>query len=109
MPPPLVKMLSRTLHCVVRFLGGNPKAPRTVMTEEELRDLVVSNQALSPDERQIVAEVFDAGKRKIREVLLPRTEVEFVADDTPLSEAAALAVSVPYSRLPVYQGSYDNA
>ena len=62
----------------------------------------------SADERQIVGEVFDAGKRQIREVLRPRTEVEFVAEDLPLSEAAELAVRVPYSRLPVYQGSYDN-
>ena len=52
--------------------------------------------------------MFDAGKRQLREVLLPRTEVEFVSADTPLSEAAKLAVSVPYSRLPVYRDSYDN-
>src|SRR6202012_2901983 len=105
---PLVWLLSVSTDLVVRLLGGNPKANRNVMTEEELRDLVVSNQALSPDERRIVSEVFDAGKRQIREVLRPRTEVEFVEADLPLSEAAALAVSVPYSRLPVYQGSYDN-
>ena len=105
---PLVWLLSVCTDVVVRILGGNPKANRTVMSEEELRDLVASNQALSADERQIVGEVFDAGKRQIREVLRPRTEVEFVAEDLPLSEAAALAVRVPYSRLPVYQGSYDN-
>jgi putative hemolysin len=105
---PLVWLLSVSTDLVVRLLGGNPKANRNVMTEEELRDLVVSNQALSPDERRIVSEVFDAGKRQIREVLRPRTEVEFVEADLPLSDAASLAVSVPYSRLPVYQGSYDN-
>jgi putative hemolysin len=105
---PLVWLLSVSTDLVVRILGGNPKANRTVITEEELRDLVASNQALSVDERRIVGEVFDAGKRQIREVLRPRTEVEFVAADLPLSEAADLAVSVPYSRLPVYQGSYDN-
>jgi len=105
---PLVWLLSKSTDLVVRILGGNPKANRTVITEEELRDLVASNQALSLDERRIVGDVFDAGKRQIREVLRPRTEVEFVAAETPLSEAADLAVSVPYSRLPVYQGSYDN-
>ena len=63
---------------------------------------------LSQDEREIVGDVFDAGKRQLREVLLPRTEVEFVSADIPLSEAAQLAVSVPYSRLPVYRDSYDN-
>jgi putative hemolysin len=105
---PLVWLLSVCTDVVVRILGGNPKANRTVMSEEELRDLLASNQALSADERQIVGEVFDAGKRQIREVLRPRTEVEFVAEDLPLNEAAELAVRVPYSRLPVYQGSYDN-
>jgi len=105
---PLVWLLSRSTNFVVSILGGNPRANRAVMTEEELRDLVASNQALSQDEREIVADVFDAGKRQLREVLLPRTEVEFVSADIPLSEAARLAVSVPYSRLPVYRDSYDN-
>jgi putative hemolysin len=105
---PLVWLLSKSTNLVVTIVGGNPRANRTVMTEEELRDLVASNQALSQDEREIVADVFDAGKRQLREVLLPRTEVEFVSADTPLSEAARLAVSVPYSRLPVYRDSYDN-
>ena len=105
---PLVWLLSKSTNLVVSVLGGDPRANRTVMTEEELRDLVASNQVLNPDEREIVSEVFDAGKRQLREVLLPRTEVEFVSADTPLSEAAKLAVSVPYSRLPVYRDSYDN-
>jgi len=103
-----VWLLSRSTNLVVKLVGGDPRANRTVMTEQELRDLVASNQVLSQDEREIVSEVFDAGKRQLREVLLPRTEVEFVSADTPLSQAAKLAVSVPYSRLPVYRDSYDN-
>jgi putative hemolysin len=78
------------------------------MTEQEVRELVTGTQTLSVDERRIVGEVFDAGKRQIREVLRPRTEVEFLAAGTSVGEAAVLAAAVPYSRLPVYQGSYDN-
>jgi putative hemolysin len=73
-----------------------------------VRELVTGTQTLSADERRIVGEVFDAGKRQIREVLLPRTEVEFLAAGTSVGEAARIASSVPHSRLPVYQGSYDN-
>ena len=105
---PIVWLLSKSTNLIVTILGGDPRASRAVMTEQELRDLVVTNTSLSQDERHIVGEVFDAGKRQIREVLLPRTEVEFVSADTPLAQAARLAASVPYSRLPVYQGSYDN-
>jgi putative hemolysin len=105
---PLVWLLSRCTNLVVRILGGDPAAGRGVMTDEELRDLVAGHQALSPDERHIVSEVFDAGKRQIREVLVPRTEVEFLAASMPLSEAAAIAERARYSRFPVYSESYDD-
>jgi putative hemolysin len=105
---PLVWLLSRSINLVVRILGGDPAAGRGVMTEEELRDLVAGHQALSADERHIVGEVFNAGKRQIREVLVPRTEVEFLAADTPLSEAIQTVAGEPYSRFPVYQQSYDD-
>ncbi len=105
---PLVWLLSKSTNLVVRLLGGDPSVGRDVMTAEELQDLVVGNQALSADERSIVADVFDAGKRQLREVLLPRTEVEFIAADTPLATAAAAASKAPHSRFPVYQESYDD-
>ncbi|HEY3733878.1 MAG TPA: hemolysin family protein [Streptosporangiaceae bacterium] len=105
---PLVWLLSKSTNLVVRVLGGDPSANRGVMTEEELRDLVAGHQALGADERHIVGEVFDAGKRQIREVLVPRTEVEFLAADTSLGEAAKAVAGAPYSRFPVYQGSYDD-
>jgi len=105
---PLVWLLSASTNVVVRLLGGDPSAGREVMTAEELQDLVVGHQALPPDERQILADVFDAGKRQLREVLLPRTEVEFIAADTTLARAAEIAASAPHSRFPVYQESYDD-
>ena len=105
---PLVWLLSRCTNLVVRMLGGDPSAARGVMTDEELRDLVAGHQALSPDERHIVGEVFDAGKRQIREVLVPRTEVEFLPADMPLGEAIAATEHARYSRFPVYQESYDD-
>ena len=105
---PLVWLLSRSTNVVVRLLGGDPRVSRGMMTEEELHDLIAGHQTLSADERHIVGEVFDAGKRQIREVLVPRTEVEFLDAATPLTRAAKVAASAPYSRFPVYQDSYDN-
>ena len=105
---PLVWLLSRSTNIVVRLLGGDPTAGRGVMTDEELRDMVAGHQALSADERQIVAEVFDAGKRQIREVLVPRTEVEFLPAVMSLADAAAIVAAAPHSRFPVYQESYDD-
>jgi putative hemolysin len=102
---PVVWLLSVSVNMVVALLGGDPRKGRQAMTEQELRELVTGTQALSDDERHIVG---DAGKRQLREVLLPRTEVEFLAAGTTIAEAAVIAANVPYSRLPVFQGSYDN-
>jgi putative hemolysin len=105
---PVVWLLSVSVNGVVRLLGADPEQGRQAMTEQEVRELVIGTQTLSVDERRIVGEVFDAGKRRIREVLRPRTEVEFLAAGTTVGEAAETAAAVPYSRLPVYQDSYDN-
>jgi len=105
---PVVWLLTRSTNVVVAVLGGDPRVGRQAMTEQELRDLVTGAQALSSDERHIVGEVFDAGKRQIREVLVPRTEVVFLDAETPVSSAAAIAARVPHSRLPVFTDTYDN-
>ncbi|GAA5043320.1 putative hemolysin [Thermocatellispora tengchongensis] len=105
---PVIWALSVSTDLVVRLLGGNPEADREEMSADELRDMVVGHQELPADERQLIMEVFAAGKRQLREVMLPRTEVEFMSADTVLAEAAVLAATMPHSRFPVYRDSYDN-
>ncbi|MDH2423913.1 hemolysin family protein [Sphaerisporangium sp. TRM90804] len=105
---PLIWVLSKSTDGVVRLLGGDPDADRAAMTTEELRDMVVGHEDLTQDERDLINEVFQAGKRHLREVMLPRTEVEFMAMDTPLAEAAVLAAAMPHSRFPVYRDGYDD-
>ncbi len=105
---PVVWLLSVSTNLVVRLLGGDPRVGRGVMSGEELRDLVAGHQTLTPDERHIVSEVFDAGKRQIREVLIPRTEVEFLPASMPLAQAMTVVAGSSHSRFPVFQESYDD-
>jgi putative hemolysin len=105
---PVVWLLSVSVNLVVRLLGGDPKIGRGVMSSDELRDLVTAHQTLSADERHIVSEVFDAGKRQIREVLVPRTEVDFLSASMPLAEAVKIAAAATHSRFPVFEDSYDD-
>ncbi|WP_283138585.1 hemolysin family protein [Rhizohabitans arisaemae] len=105
---PVIWALSKCTDGVVRLFGGDPTADKESITTEELRDLVIGHEELTADERAVIAEVFAAGKRQLREVLLPRTEVEFMDAETPLAEAAAQAAGSPHSRFPVFRGSYDD-
>ena len=73
----------------MRLFGGDPSAAREQVSEDELRRMVADNDSLSKDERRLIDEVFGAGDRQLREVLVPRTEVVFLDAATPVAEAAA--------------------
>ncbi|HEY3513687.1 hemolysin family protein [Kribbella sp. NPDC051137] len=105
---PVIWLLSKSTDLVVRALGGDPNANREVMTDEELRDLVTASESLGEEERKIVDDVFEAGSRQLRELMLPRTEVDFVDAEMPAYKAVKFAAERPHSRYPVMNGSADD-
>ncbi|GAA4074685.1 hemolysin family protein [Actinomadura miaoliensis] len=104
---PLVWLLSRSTDLVVRLAGGDPDAVREEITADRMRALVAANTELTDDERALIEEVFVAGERPLREVLVPRTEVVFLDAALPLSSAARIAAASPHSRFPVCRDSHD--
>jgi putative hemolysin len=105
---PVIWLLSVSTNLVVRLLGGDPTVSRETISEGELRDLVTGHEALSREERRLIDEVFEAGERQIREIMVPRTEVEFFESGWTLARATREAHSSPHSRFPVFRGSQDD-
>ncbi len=105
---PVIWLLSRSTDVVVRILGGDPNAAREQISDEELRELVGSHEALGEEERRILEDVFEAGDRQIREVMVPRTEVDFLDASVPVYRAAREALTKPHSRYPIIRGSSDD-
>ena len=105
---PVIWLLSVCTDGVVRLFGGDPSATREQVSESELRRMVAGSTSLSTDERRLIDEVFGAGDRQLREVLVPRTEVVFLDAATPIREAAAEIAQYPHSRYPVIDGNADN-
>ena len=104
---PVIWLLSKSTDFVVRLFGIDPKEARTQMSEEELLDLVAGHAALSDEERDIVEEVFNASERQVHEVMVPRTEVDFMDATLTVGKAIELAVDKSHSRYPVIRGSSD--
>jgi len=104
---PIIWLLSRSTDVVVRIFGIDPKEQRSQMSEEELLDLVTGHAALTAEERDIVEEVFNASERQVHEVMVPRTEVDFMDASLTVGKAIALAVDRAHSRYPVVRGSTD--
>lgn len=104
---PVIWLLSKSTDVVVRLFGIDPKEERSQMSEEELLDLVAGHAALTDEERDIVEEVFNASERQVHEVMVPRTEVDFIDGSLTIAKAIALAAEKSHSRYPVVRGSSD--
>jgi putative hemolysin len=105
---PAIWFLSVSTNAVLRLVGGDPRAQREQITDEELRELVSGHETLGEDERQILNDVFEAGDRQIREVMVPRTEVDFLDAAAPVYKAVKQALERPHSRYPVTRDSSDD-
>jgi putative hemolysin len=105
---PLIWLLSKSTNVVVRLAGGDPKASREQISELELRELVAGHSDLDDEERALLREVFTANDQQLREVMVPRTEVDFLDASTPLFKALKDAAKMPHSRYPVVRGSADD-
>jgi putative hemolysin len=105
---PVIWLLGVSTDAVVRILGGDPTASREEVSDEEIRALVSGSSTLGDEERRIVDDVFDAGSRGLREVMLPRTEVDFLPGDMPAYKAVREALQAPHSRYPVMGDSADD-
>jgi putative hemolysin len=105
---PVIWLLGVSTNVLVRVLGGDPKISREEVTNEEIRTMVSGSTTLGDEERRIVEDVFAAGERSLREVMLPRTEVDFLPGDMPAHRAVRELIKAPHSRYPVIGDSADD-
>jgi len=105
---PVIWLLSVSTDALVRLLGGDPHATNDAVSEDELRDIVSTHEALGDDERRILSDVFSATRSTLKEVMRPRGDVVFIEGRTPLAEAVAWAAEQGYSRFPVLGASFDD-
>ena len=105
---PVIWLLGVSTNVLVRVLGGDPKISREEVTNEEIRTMVSGSTTLGDEERRIVEDVFAAGERSLREVMVPRTEVDFLPGDMPVHRAVRELIKAPHSRYPVIGDSADD-
>jgi len=105
---PFIWLLSKSSDALLRILGGDPKAGKEQISGEELRGMVAMHQDLTHVERELIDDVFEAGDREIREIMIPRTEVAFLDADLPVYKAVKIVADKPHSRYPVFDNSEDD-
>ena len=82
-----------------------------MVTAEELHLVVAEAQTagvLEESERAIISGIVRLADRPVREVMTPRTEVDWIDIHAPGDEVRTALREHPHSRLPVADGSVDN-
>ncbi len=105
---PFIALLTYSTNLVVRLLGGKAEQQESTISEEELRFYVEEHQELYQEEKRLIAGVFDFGDRLVRQLMVPRPEMECIHEDTTLPAALDLVRRHGYWRYPVYREDYDD-
>ena len=106
---PLVWLLDASSGLLIRLLGVRP-AGQSAVTAEELHMLFAEatrSGVIEHEQHQMLQGVVRLAQRPVRELMTPRTEVDWL--DIALDDAGIRQklLSTPHSRLPVAQGSID--
>lgn len=80
------------------------KKDKSTESEEE----IIQQEILNEEKMDMIQGVEDLSKTAVKEVMIPRIDVDFISSDTPQDELFAKIVSSGHSRFPVYTDSIDN-
>jgi len=96
---------------LMRLIMGGRRTERGFVTTDELQALVELSEkegAVTPDESDMLVEVFALGERRIREAMTPRVEVAGCRLTTPMDQVLHLFRESRLTKILVYDGKMDN-
>jgi len=88
-----------------------PEEARILVSEGEIRSVInvgESEGVVEQDEAEMLHKVFEFTDRPVSKVMIPRTEIAWVEQETKLSDFLDIYAQKPYSRFPVYKDNTDN-
>ena len=106
---PFVWLLDRTSALIFHLIGLDRES-KNVVTAEELHLVVAEAQTagvLEENERAIISGIVRLADRPVREIMTPRTDIDWIDLGCTRDQIRAELAATPHSRLPVARGSAD--
>jgi putative hemolysin len=107
---PFVWLLDRSSALIFKILGLDRESKNQV-TAEELHLVVAEAQTagvLEEDERAMISGIVRLADRPVREVMTPRTEIDWIDVHATPEEIRETLLETQHTRLPVADGSIEN-
>ena len=106
---PAVWLLSASTNLLMGAFGRR-KAEEHAVTEEDVRGMIeqaASTGAVLELEQRLIERVFRLGDRRVKSLMVPRTEVEWLEIDAPPAEVRRTVARSAHSHFPVCRGGLD--
>jgi CBS domain containing-hemolysin-like protein len=81
------------------------------MSEEEIRTILSASEregVLNPEETQMIRGVFDLDEHRVRDAMVPRTDISAVSKDSKVGDVLKLFNEGHHARYPVFEDHIDN-
>lgn len=94
-----------------RLSGGASAQERPFVTAEELRTIVALSEergTLEEDERDMIDSVMEFGDTLVRELMVPRVDMDALEDTLSVGEAIEKVRELGFSRFPVFHEDVDH-
>ena len=98
---PVVWLLAKSTDGIVRLFGFDPHAKGEEVTEEEIKDMIAASGTIAPEQRSIIEGAMELDERRLWQILVPRSEVLFLAASMPVAEGRERLIEAGLSRAPV--------
>jgi putative hemolysin len=108
---PVTKVFIWAAGPVVRLFGGRPDFVSPFVTEEEIKTIVTVGEEegiIEEVEKEMIHSIFEFGDTVVREVMVPRTDMQTLEAGVTLAEAFEAIQAGGHSRIPMWDGSEDN-
>ncbi len=109
---PAIYALTWAANGVLRLCGVESSGEGAMAhSEEELKALLaqaVEEGTISKGNESILTSAFDFGDLKVRQIMQPRTQVDYLRLDQPIREVLQTVQKSAYTRLPLCDGDIDH-
>lgn len=109
---PLIKIAGWTASLIIKILRVEAETMTQLMKRDFeiiIRESAESGELeLDEEESEFLNRLFDMESMKVRESMVPRTDVAAVDETTSITSLRQQFIETGYSKLPVYQENIDN-
>lgn len=109
---PFIYVLNGTANLILKMFGLEPPHESEAHhSSEEIRFILEESSksgAIEGAEHKLIENIFDFSDTPVKQIMIPRNDIEAVEKDTSIDELWEYMIERGYSRIPIYNKDIDN-